>query len=217
MTEFQQYWINKFEIEFNFSILTLMIMNTHVFDSTLPPRILAKNINNFIQNIHVKKFIDIFNKKFNTNLKDEIWFLSAVYIFFKDSTLNLDTVLTSQYLNIEPVDTDLKIKVKDVFDQWNTYDIKGTDKNIEAFCSRIAPFIKKQKYEKVLIVSSDNFDGNIISNIISHHIKRNIEIEILSTYQLNEYDSNADSLILLEDGSELPEKVEVKENIVLLV
>lgn len=172
---FSVVWGDNFEKEYLFSVLSLMITNTHVFDLTMTPETLAAYRENFLNDPSVKRLTDLFEKTFSMPLASKDWFLSAIFIFLKDITLELHPLTSTEYLRIGRTDSQLYSKIKQIIKQWNIYDLAITEKHIKVLSCRLNPFIIKKQVAKIALISENSMDSHITQLMIQELLPQTIK------------------------------------------
>ena len=125
--------------------------------------------------------------------------MSALLILIKDTTLHLDKILTSNYLELDEVDPTVMERLIRVFNEWLGCELNGTEKNIIAFCCRIAPFVRNANdFKKIIFVSDNSLDGFIVVDMIKMFFPE--ETDVIFDTDINKLtdDDWASSLVVID-------------------
>lgn len=201
---FSDVWGDHFEEEYLFSVLSLMIINTHVFDITMAPETLAAYRENFLNDPSVKRLTDLFEQTFSMPLVSKDWFLSAIFIFLKDITLELHPLTSTEYLRIGRTDGELYGKVEQIIKQWNTYGLNITEKHIKVLCCRLNPFIIKKQVARIALISENSMDSHITQLMIQELLPQAISFTTYSDIEAAEKSvENPDQTLFVIDKNAL--------------
>lgn len=201
---FSELWGERFEEEYLFSVLSLMIINTHVFDQAMAPETLTAYRNNFLKDPSVKRLTDLFEEAFSMELVSKDWFLSAIFIFLKDITLELHPLTSTEYLRIGRTDSSLYNKIKQVIQQWNIYGLNITEKHINILCCRLNPFIIKKQVSLIALISENSMDSHITQMMIKDLLPQTIHFAIYSDLtEAEKHVENPDEVLFVIDKNAL--------------
>ncbi|MBP1047633.1 helix-turn-helix domain-containing protein [Enterococcus sp. BWM-S5] len=207
-SNFASIWGERFEDEYLFTALSLMVINTHVFDQKMDPETLAAYRENFLSDPSVKRLTDLFEEAFSTDLISKDWFLSAIFTFLKDTTLDLHPLISTEYLRIDKADSEFFTKVKQVIQEWNIYGLNITEKHINVLCCRLNPFIIKKQVSTIALISENSIDSHITQMMIKDFLPQTIRFTIHS--DLAAAEKNTDSLdktlFVIDKNASLPKK-----------
>lgn len=205
---FSDVWQDNFEEEYLFSILSLMIINTHVFDQTMPSETLAAYRENFLNDPSVKRLTDGFEQSFSMSLTSKDWFLSALFIFLKDITLELHPLISTEYLRVGRVNNDLYRKIEQIIQQWNIYGLNITEKHMSVLCCRLSPFIIKKQVSTIALISENNMDSHITQMMLKDFLPHTIQFTVYSDFAEAEKNTAqpSETLFIVDKNTVLPKQ-----------
>ncbi|WP_086349226.1 helix-turn-helix domain-containing protein [Candidatus Enterococcus clewellii] len=208
---FQPVWGDQFDVEYLFSLLSLMIINTHVFDQTMAPETLAAYQENFLNDPSVHRLTDLFEESFSIKLTEKEWFLSAIFIFLKDITLDLHPLISTEYLRVGRTDTGIYSKVACIIQKWNTYGLHITTKHIQVLCCRLSPFILKKQVSTIALISENSMDSHITKMMIQDFLPQTIRFSIHSNLleAKKENEKINETLFVIDKNAYLPKECQV--------
>ncbi|MCB5952450.1 helix-turn-helix domain-containing protein [Enterococcus sp. BWT-B8] len=201
---FKEIWGEYFESEYLFSVLSLMIINTHVFDQTMSQEKLFAHRKVFLQDPHVERLIDLFEKTFFIDLTSKDWFLTAIFIFLKDVTLNLHPLLSTDFLRISESDPKLYQKIKQIIKKWNVYGLNIPEKHIELLCYRLSPFMFKRRLAAITLISSNSIDCQVTEMLIKDFLSETIHFSVFTDIvEVNEKADKIEETLFLIDKKDI--------------
>lgn len=205
---FKSVWGEQFDAEYLFSLLSLMIINTHVFDQTMAPETLTAYRENFLNDPSVHRLTDLFEEAFSMELTTKDWFLSAIFIFLKDITLELHPLISTEYLRVGRTDTGIYSKVTNIIQKWNTYGLHITTKHIQVLCCRLSPFILKKQVSTIALISENSMDSHITKMMIQDFLPQTIGFSIHSNLldAKKENEKLNETLFVIDKNAYLPKE-----------
>lgn len=145
--------------ETQFLLIALAITNNRVFNTTENEyRMLKKS---FLNNSYVKDLILKFNDYFNVECQNYNWFISSIYIFLKDATMDLHPISTIKYFEEVKVNRGFSKSIENIISQWNRGYIKISKKQIDLLSCRLTPLLFICKVRKIVLLSSNLIDSQI--------------------------------------------------------
>ncbi|MBL1230393.1 helix-turn-helix domain-containing protein [Enterococcus sp. BWB1-3] len=208
--QFEPIWQERFNDEYKFTILALIVINTHIFDHTTNKEILAAYRENLISNSCFQKLLRLFTETFSVDYSNEDWFLSAVYIFLKGSTFNLHPMISIEYSKPNKIDPYFFNQIKQIVDKWNDCGLIITEKHLNALCSRLSPFILQKQANTIALITENSFDYHITKQAIQRFLPETIEFSTYTelTSEIIENDDVENTLFILDKRAPLAGSIE---------
>lgn len=163
---FDDLWLNPTQ-ELNFSILSFIVVNSHVFDQSVPKSILKTNHAAFQNHPDVHKLIKAIDKTFIINQQLIDYFYTSLYLFIRDSSFDVQPITLGNYIQIAEPNTTIYRLLTEILNDWNTYGISLNKYHIMTLYNRIAPILSLSLYQNIVIVSDKQVDANFVSDYIS--------------------------------------------------
>lgn len=174
---FSELWDDP-ENELNFAILSFLVINSHLFDQTIPQDILKNNKNAFKNHPDIKRLIDSFNDTFVINEQLIDYFYTSLYLFIRDSSFDVQPITLGSYIQFSEPHTVTYRHLNRILNEWNIYGVNLNKNHILNLYNRIAPILSLALYKNIVIVSDKNIDAHFVSDYISLLIGNNTNIFI---------------------------------------
>lgn len=179
---FQPYWGERTSCELSFSILAFIATNSHIFDKSLAPEILANNRAEFLSMPEVKSLIDLISQEFNVPPEMTDYFYTSIYIFLRDALFRLQPIFSSSYVHLDADKTSyVSRKLNKILKDWNVTNLKISEQHINALYNRLVPILVTNLYKHIYIVSERNIDAGFLLDYLTTVTQTSkLQIDIIS-------------------------------------
>ena len=181
---FKTYWPkSQIEYEKQYAIIAFLIINTHVFETSLPEQLAKKNQITFLKLASVKELIKEFSVVFDVDEAYLQYFNTALYIYVRDALLGIQNILNAGVISVEtPYTTNyMYSKLKDVIEHWNQERFKLSDTYADTLYKCLVSIMTTKYYKNVVIISEKLVDALFLKDYIAVFSKHKLgKIEIIN-------------------------------------